>query len=421
MDKITWIHPTGKAPKTVNLICLGPSKSAYIGMMMQDDLANYPADEVWTLNRGIPLFTHDLGFVMDHIQGEADANPAYGAALWKSDKPIITSDNCDGWPAHVVQYPFREIWNWIQAELYAMHGDWWHNSVAYIVAYAAFIGVRELRIFGADYHNHSSGGVEDGHPCVAYWVGVMERAGLLVRPVESSSFLGTDRRSWIYGYHKDPRAAPKRARFRDLVGLSQTAEGTALDSGERQVAETIDGVQYDHVARYRFAASRAAGDVVDIGGGIGYGAMILAEEYGVDQVTLIDCSQDALTHSEKYFTHEKIRRVQMDLEAPQEIGGNVSVCFEVIEHLVNPARLLRAVKSRYLICSVPNEQVIPYNPETAPFHHRHYTRDQFVRLLSDTGWGVERTYGQDGPTSDVKEFDPAKSRTIIAACHRVTT
>ena len=296
---MNWTHPTGKAPKTVNLICLGPSSRAYLGAHMQPDLdACLEADETWTLNRGATLFPHDLCFVMDHIGGEADKFPRYGASLWRHNKPIITSDNCEGWPNHVHKFPFDEVWHWLRTTVNPMHGNWFHNSVAYVIVYAGFIGVKELRVFGADYGNHSSGVVEDGHPCVAYWTGVMERVGLVCFAPEQSGFLNINQRDWIYGYRDDPRKIPaNRARFRAMVGLESVAESTVLLSGERQVSADLCGIQPDHKARYEWAAARIGkgATVLDIGSGIGYGSAILADS-GAYHVIAFERSKESIEY-----------------------------------------------------------------------------------------------------------------------------
>lgn len=212
-------HPTGGTPRSVTLVSLGPSREDYC-MSMQEPVPAFPsADEIWTLNRGVWHVPHDLLFVMDHIQGEAESYPEYGARLWRHDKPIITSDTADGWPDHVYSFPFDAVTSWLAADVKPVHGDWFHNSLAYILVYAAFIGVRELTVWGADYSHHRSGRVEDGHPNVAYWAGVLERVGLSVRVPSASTFLGANQRGYMYGYHRDPRAAARqrRERFKALT------------------------------------------------------------------------------------------------------------------------------------------------------------------------------------------------------------
>jgi hypothetical protein len=238
-----WKHPTGKSPKTVHLVCLGPSHHDYDQAWLTPETPELlaSADEIWTLNRGVFNIPHDLLFVLDHIQGEADNFPVYGARLWNHDRHIITSDNCDGWPPHVHKYPFGEIYSWMQrwpkikwqdpitgVEYETggppAHGDWFVNSVSFIVCYAAYVGVKRLNIWGGDYHHHKSGRVEDGHPNVAYWTGSVERAtGIQIGGPGSSTFLDSNMRHYIYGFQKDPRpqSVARRAAFKRLAGIDE--------------------------------------------------------------------------------------------------------------------------------------------------------------------------------------------------------
>lgn len=430
MDLLTWTHPTPRAPKTVALICLGPSRNAYVGGMFDHDLsqATTGCDEIWTLNRGAGVFRHDLLWVMDHIQGEADKHPNYGAMLWRHDRPIITSDDCSGWPAHVHRYPWDAIQTWLLNTVNPMHGDWFHNSVAYIVVYAAFIGVRELRIFGADYHDHRNGIVEDGHPNVAYWIAKMESAGMTVMIPADSGLLNANQRGWIYGYRYDPRSYPaRRKRFQDLIGPVEHIEcenSRAMDdalgllSGERQVAETLAGIQPDHVNRYEWAAGKVAGCVVDLGCGIGYGASILAMADGVGSVLAIDRSAESVEYGAKHYPNDKISRIVGDLNRIEFTGYfDCATAFELIEHLPDPRPLLENMPAYRLLASVPNERTIPYSPEIAPHHFRHYLRHEFELLLEMTGWRAVNWFGQMDREGDVIPFIE-NCRTIIVEATR---
>lgn len=422
----TWQHPTGNAPKIVNLICLGPSRAVLTGGFMKSDFSDavLGADEVWTLNRGVKAFPHDLLWVMDHIQGEADKFPRYGAALWQHDKPIITSDNCEGWPAHVRKFPFNEVWNWLLGTLNPQHGNWFHNSVAYILVYAAFIGVREIRVFGADYSGHSSGVVEDGHPNVAYWAGKLEAAGLMVKVPHESTFLGASQRGWIYGYQSDPRVIPaNRARFRAMVGGEPDPDSTALLSGERQVAPGIEQIQPDHVARYRWAAAKIDGDrVLDLGSGCGYGSALLRDA-GAREVIGLELSAESIEYARQHYARPHVQWLNADLDG-RESGDflepynfDSATAFEIIEHLADPAPMLRSLPARRLFASVPNEAVIPYSPQTAPFHQRHYTAEQFGDLLKRCGWYIVEWRGQSGPESPVTALEES-SRTLVVEAVR---
>lgn len=423
MDQITWTHPTGNAPQIVTLVCIGPSRNAYIGGCFEEDLSDsmMGVDEVWTLNRGVSLYRHDLLFVMDHIQGEADRFPRYGARLWQHDRPIITSDDCEGWPAHVHRYPFNEIWNWTIRVCNPMHGDWFHNSLAYILTYAGFIGVKELRVFGADYSHHHNGVVEDGHPCVAYWVGKMEAAGLVVKVPHESAFLNINQRHFIYGYKEDPRTIPaNRSRFRAMVGLDAAPESKALLSGERQVAPKLEGIQEDHLARYRWAALLISEKdrVIDFGAGVGYGSAILADKAA--EVLMVERSEEAVAYAGAHYARPNLSAIVKDLDHSRfhcDPRADVATAFEIIEHLSNPKPFLQSIPTDTLLASVPNEDVIPYSPQTAPFHHRHYTQDEFASLLRECGWHIVSWHGQQDPSSPVIPYK-AGLRTLVVECKR---
>lgn len=234
-------HPTGMQPKSVIVVGLGPSHHDYDQAWLQPHTPDWlwQADEVWGINRGMFNIVHDLAFVMDYVEGEALRFPVYGAKLYRHHLPIITSQKPEGWPDHIHQFPFEEIWTWMQSwpkfswtDIYGIeresigapaHCDWYHNSLAYVFTYAAWLGVKTLYTPGLDYHHHQSGRVEDGHPNVAYWVGAIERCGVKVIPTDNSTFLGANRRGYIYGYeeHMDPRplAVSRRAMFRRLAEL----------------------------------------------------------------------------------------------------------------------------------------------------------------------------------------------------------
>ena len=200
------------------------------------------ADEIWTVNRGVFHFQHDIAFVMDYIEGEAYRFPVYGARLWNHDHHLITSVRPDYWPPHVHRFPFEEIYTWLQlwpklkwTDCHGVeretggapaHGDWWVNSIPYVLAYAAWLGVRKLNVWGGDYAHHNSGRVEDGHPNVAGWAMALEAmTGMVTRGYGNTTLMDTSMRGHIYGYppHLDPRpnAVSRRAAFRKLAGIDK--------------------------------------------------------------------------------------------------------------------------------------------------------------------------------------------------------
>lgn len=194
----------------------------------------------------------------------------------------------------------------------------------------------------------------------------------------------------------------------------------ALNSGERQVAPTLQGIRRDHRARYEYAAALLPprSRVVDLACGIGYGARILAD--GGHLVEAIDGDAESIDYARHYYAAPEISFGHGDLRYPEAVlagSYDAAVCFETIEHLADPAPLLRALRARtgLLICSVPNQAVFPFTGQA--FHHRHYTRAEFAHLLAETGWDVHAWAGQAGPESGVEP--DLEGRTLIAvAVHR---
>lgn len=224
-----WKHPTGKAPKSVVLVCLGPSRSTFEAACMERDTPSWlrECDEVWTVNRGTLNYPVDMSFVMDYLSGESANYPSYAAMLHRKKIPIITSKKTPDWPDNVLEFPFSAVWNWLLSDVKPNHQEWWHNSIPYVVAYAAWQKVSTLMIIGADYHHHATTRHEDGSANLSYWIGRLESTGLKVTVPETTTLLGAHARDWIYGYPPDldprPPAVARRQKFQELIGKSSPA------------------------------------------------------------------------------------------------------------------------------------------------------------------------------------------------------
>jgi SAM-dependent methyltransferase len=186
-------------------------------------------------------------------------------------------------------------------------------------------------------------------------------------------------------------------------------------TGERQVSPTLDGIRRDHVARYEFAAERLAGkSVIDCACGIGYGAKIMADAGA--KVKAIDIDQDAILYGLAHYDDNHITHVVADAQNIGPFSGyDAIVSFETIEHIEDPLPVLKryARSVPQLICSVPNEDVLPHQGKVK-YHYRHYTPEQFEFLLNRSGWQIDEWHGQAGPESEVEPNLPG--RTLIAVC-----
>ena len=183
---------------------------------------------------------------------------------------------------------------------------------------------------------------------------------------------------------------------------------------ERQM-ESIENIRIDHRARYEFALSLInRGDrVLDAACGCGYGSKILSAKAG--RVYSIDNSLEAIDYALENYSDTNIFYLMRDLPCELPIV-DVVTSFETIEHVDNPLQVLkdfRAVSDK-LICSVPNQDKLPFTKERFPFHHRHYTKIEFNDLLVAAGWRVIEWHGQAGAFSKVESN--VNGRTLVAVC-----
>jgi len=200
--------------------------------------------------------------------------------------------------------------------------------------------------------------------------------------------------------------------------MSITGAVAGVRSRERQQATSVQMVSRNHLARYMFAALYCRGVVLDAACGVGYGSCLL-QSLGC-QMLGIDIDKDTIKTASEYYT------------GPQYVCGDVCelnlalrfdwvVSFETIEHLPDPTPALKSFRqcSPRLICSVPNELVLPFRAEDFAGdqypHQRHYTPDEFEGLLRSTGWNtIERHCQQSKKNPEVIPGDAGAY--LVYAC-----
>ncbi len=182
-----WKHPTGKVPEVVHVVALGASCTSWMKHSLTKGLAmDERPTEVWTVNRGVRLFQADLAFVLDNLEAEARKDPAYGAILKSYKKPVITTVYSNLAPScHV--YPGAEILDSIERQCGRPMDPYWHNSIPMVVAYAWFIGVLELTLWGCDYTLPDGRIIENDRANLEYWIGFVRACGMRVgAPMDST-------------------------------------------------------------------------------------------------------------------------------------------------------------------------------------------------------------------------------------------
>lgn len=164
----------------------------------------------------------------------------------------------------------------------------------------------------------------------------------------------------------------------------------------RQYAETLKDIRDDHLCRYEAACdsitARSINSVVDAGCGIGYGSWLMSKTGA--HVHGFDASAEAVEFGLEYYPGDLHTGRLLQHDYPE---ADMLTMFEIIEHTDDAAEFLRGAseKCEYLMCSVPNEEVTPFDsPNTHRDHVRHYTPDEFEALLLSCGWQILRKGSQ---------------------------
>lgn len=195
---------------------------------------------------------------------------------------------------------------------------------------------------------------------------------------------------------------------------------------ERQPARNP---RVDHAERYRFArdiigwAGKKVGHsylrekrVLDAACGTGYGTRILAHEF---PAVGVDIEESVVAQAQKdfpecTFVHGDVR------DAPWKGNFRAVVSFETLEHIPDPEIALALFRKAapILVCSVPNEDAFPFDAKKFEGnkypHRRHYTPEEFTRLLEAAGYSILLKNHQEGKMSVVEEGTTGRTLVWVA-------
>jgi len=206
-----FAHPTGKSPKRVVILAMGPTRKDYLDLLSVTNAKQIQFDEVWGVNNIFNVTPVDMTFAMDDFRMLQYAVPDMAEQIKNAPHPVMTAVAYKECPT-AVSFPLAEVLTSIRGA-----SEFLNHTVAYMLAYAAYIGVEEVIIFGADYitlseryGTRSDEGwqlVARYMQCSAYWAGICAARGMEVVVTPNSPFLGVDRpaKDNFYGYLIPPR------------------------------------------------------------------------------------------------------------------------------------------------------------------------------------------------------------------------
>jgi len=172
-------------------------------------------------------------------------------------------------------------------------------------------------------------------------------------------------------------------------------------TGERFVpGQTNYRMTTSHEHRYQLALPLAEQrDVVDFGCGAGYGAQLLAEV--ARTVTAYDPDEETIEHIRQTIQgHNLSFTSQLEDLTQHSRSVDLAVCFEVLEHVIDPDSILSPVAELIkddglLLLSTPNKQKHQDERQNNnPFHVHEYYQDELQEVLERYFTHVT-IYGQD--------------------------
>ena len=211
------MNPLDTRPRSVALIGLGPSLREYLHDSFRKKNV-FHVDEVWGINTAHRPLKVDKIWTMDDLHGTLSHNYSdWANELRLETKPIITCKQYDDFPTSVA-YPIDAVQDYYKS-------DFFNTTIAYALAYAGFIGVETLYIYGIDFYYPNAQMVESGLGGASYWLGRIEEKGVRYKIPASSTLLDAHMtqfdekdgrhvaRRMRYGYDYNPQDAKRKVQM----------------------------------------------------------------------------------------------------------------------------------------------------------------------------------------------------------------
>jgi cyclopropane fatty-acyl-phospholipid synthase-like methyltransferase len=170
-------------------------------------------------------------------------------------------------------------------------------------------------------------------------------------------------------------------------------------NGERQIGKSNHDIAGNHISRYKWAVDMLSAHlpegatVLDAACGCAYGSKMIAKA-GFN-VHAYDKSVEAQQYS-AHFSHDRVKFFRANIFDAAVRKYDAIVSLETIEHIQEDQEWVALMKKMapLVVATVPNEDVIHFNPSLHKHHVRHYTRPEVEELFS--GWSLSDWHTQDG-------------------------
>lgn len=231
---------TKAAPEHVAIVGLGPSSAQYVSVTRALGGRHRYCDETWVINAYGDVLAHDRVFHMDDVRIQeirAKAAPESNIAamlqwLKTHPGPVITSRAHPDYPG-LIEFPLEEVLN-------AFPQCYFNSTAAYAVAYAVWLGVKKISLWGMDFTYPDAHDAEKGRACVEFWLGVAAERGIQIAMPKTTTLMDAlhTQAERFYGYDTQDLA------FARDGGRIKVAKA---DRKQLPSAEEIED-RYDHSA-----------------------------------------------------------------------------------------------------------------------------------------------------------------------------
>lgn len=197
------VLPPTQSPKSVAIAAMGTSLSAFVSLACAKGGVQAVVDEVWAINATGAVIKHHRLFCMDDLrttipkEAEEGRLVAQGMLKWLPSHPgpIYTSTPYPEFPGSV-EYPLRDV-------LQAIGGlPYLNTTCAYAIAYAMYLKVEELHLYGCDFTYPDIHISESGRGCAEFLIGAAAARGMKIVVPHTTTLLDSNVKESerFYGY-----------------------------------------------------------------------------------------------------------------------------------------------------------------------------------------------------------------------------
>ena len=192
-------------PKSVAIVAMGASAKTWLGAVVSKGSHKCISDETWAVNSMGAAIRHDRLFMMDDLDilrplARQDTESMVAGLLADGflnahPGPIYVPRVHAGYPG-MVEYPLEAVVNNLGI-------PYLNTTVAYTLAYAIYLGVQEISMYGCDFTYPDKHIAEGGRGCCEFLMGIGGSRGIRFAVAADSTLMDSciplNKRFYGYG------------------------------------------------------------------------------------------------------------------------------------------------------------------------------------------------------------------------------